>query len=111
MPVVFGPALVGRRWLVEGVDGALAGLWVAVLMAALAGAATLSGPTSDAFRIPRPEETVIAQTCEGSRSNDRTSLAVSDPAVRHNQPRRHPEAGYERRAERRSLIRLLEEPT
>jgi RND superfamily putative drug exporter len=34
-----------RRWLV-------AGLWVAVLIAALAGAATLSGPTSDAFRIP-----------------------------------------------------------
>jgi len=34
-----------RRWLV-------AGMWVAVLMAALAGAATLSGPTSDAFRIP-----------------------------------------------------------
>lgn len=34
-----------RRWLV-------AALWVAVLMAALAGAATLSGPTSDAFRIP-----------------------------------------------------------
>ncbi|MCW6006058.1 MMPL family transporter [Micromonospora sp. CPCC 205371] len=34
-----------RRWLV-------AGLWVAVLIAALAGAAALSGPTSDAFRIP-----------------------------------------------------------
>jgi RND superfamily putative drug exporter len=34
-----------RRWLV-------AGLWVAVLIAALGGAATLSGPTSDAFRIP-----------------------------------------------------------
>jgi RND superfamily putative drug exporter len=34
-----------RRWLV-------AGLWLAVLTVALAGAATLSGPTSDAFRIP-----------------------------------------------------------
>jgi RND superfamily putative drug exporter len=30
----------------------VAALWGAVLMAALAGAATLSGPTSDAFRIP-----------------------------------------------------------
>ena len=34
-----------RRW-------AVLGLWLAVLIAALAGAATLSGPTSDAFRIP-----------------------------------------------------------
>jgi len=34
-----------RRWLV-------AALWLAVLAAALTGAATLSGPTSDAFRIP-----------------------------------------------------------
>lgn len=34
-----------RRWLV-------AALWLAVLAGALAGAATLSGPTSDAFRIP-----------------------------------------------------------
>ena len=34
-----------RRWIVTG-------LWLAVVVAALAGAATLSGPTSDAFRIP-----------------------------------------------------------
>ena len=34
-----------RRWVVTG-------LWLAVLVAALAGAATLSGSTSDAFRIP-----------------------------------------------------------
>jgi RND superfamily putative drug exporter len=34
-----------RRWLI-------AALWLAVLAAALTGAATLSGPTSDAFRIP-----------------------------------------------------------
>ena len=34
-----------RRWLV-------AGLWVALLLAALAGATALSGPTSDSFRIP-----------------------------------------------------------
>jgi len=34
-----------RRWLVTG-------LWLAVLAAALAGAATLSGSTSDTFRIP-----------------------------------------------------------
>ena len=32
--------------------GLVAALWGVVLMAALAGAATLSGPTSDAFRIP-----------------------------------------------------------
>jgi putative drug exporter of the RND superfamily len=35
----------GRRWLVVG-------LWLAILAAALAGAVTLSGPTSDAARIP-----------------------------------------------------------
>jgi RND superfamily putative drug exporter len=34
-----------RRWLV-------AALWLAILAAALGGAATLSGPTSDAFSIP-----------------------------------------------------------
>jgi len=51
-----------RRWLV-------AGLWVAVLMAALAGAATLSGATSDAFRIPgTPSQQAIDLLQERFRS-------------------------------------------
>lgn len=40
-----GKFAFGRRWLVVG-------LWLAVLSATLVGAATLSGPTSDAFRNP-----------------------------------------------------------
>ena len=42
-----------RRWLVVG-------LWLAVLAVTVTGAATLSRPTSDAFRIPgTPSQQVI----------------------------------------------------